>query len=599
LTGYLNRLASPGGGPADAELLARYVRDRDETAFAALVDRHGPLVLGVCRRALGPSADADDAFQATFLALARSASRVATCVPGWLHRVALRACARTIRRRRPPSDVRESVDPADPFAAVEWRDVRRILDEEIGRLPDRHRSPLVLCHLQGLTRDEAADKLGWSLRTLHRRLDEARAILRDRLGRRGLGPALLAAAVLSPLAVEAHVSTPLARATLALAVAGNGLSESIKALVPRTYSLGGWAMKAVVAALIVAGGTILAVGSRQPIGAQPVPRALAQSPTPVLAPVKPDRPPDDDLPRAVRKAQERAIDYLKAQQKEVGRGMANWESDPITMAQAGGATSLALLALLETGVKVDDQNVVRGLTYLRTVEPKHTYVVGLQTQVFCRANQKEDADRIKRNVKWLEEAAVRNAVGLQGWSYTKAEGMRADNSNTRYAIAGLYTAHRAGFKPDNADFWKDVRDLYVRTQKADGGWGYVPESPKPTHTMTGSGLLCLHLASDLLPKDKAADPTIEKGHQWIGTNLTFETSTHTFYNFDVIAALGRGSDRKTFGPADRKRDWYREGAEWLLRNQQPDGHWKKGQAVDALPIISTSFALRFLASRPD
>src|SRR5262249_5493530 len=150
--------------------------------------RHGPLVLGVCRRALGPSADADDAFQATFVALARQAGRVNECIPGWLYRVAVRTARPAARRAERTPTGPEAADRFDPFAAVEWGDVRRLLDEELNRLPAHWRTPLVLCYLEGMPRDDAARQLGWSLRTLHRRLDEAWARLRERLTRRGLGP---------------------------------------------------------------------------------------------------------------------------------------------------------------------------------------------------------------------------------------------------------------------------------------------------------------------------------------------------------------------------------------------------------------------------
>src|SRR5204863_6124480 len=139
--------------------------------------RHGPMVLGVCRRGAGDSAD--DAFQATFLALARQAGRVREYLPGWLHRVATRTSRRSANRRT--LSLRETIDAADPFAEVEWKDLRAALDVELAALPSRLRTPLILCYLDGLTRDEAVARLGCSLRTLHRRLDEGRRRLRDRL----------------------------------------------------------------------------------------------------------------------------------------------------------------------------------------------------------------------------------------------------------------------------------------------------------------------------------------------------------------------------------------------------------------------------------
>src|SRR5262245_17288423 len=133
VTDYLQRLAAPIAAMTDGHLLARYARHRDEDAFAQLLRRHGPMVLGVCRRALGPSPDADDAFQATFLALVRNARRVKECVPGWLYRVAVRTARRAVRRLDRAAQGRETTDQTDPFAAVEWADVRRLLDEALNR----------------------------------------------------------------------------------------------------------------------------------------------------------------------------------------------------------------------------------------------------------------------------------------------------------------------------------------------------------------------------------------------------------------------------------------------------------------------------------
>src|SRR5258708_34877628 len=116
VTDYLHRLAAGLAGMTDRQLLARYAQHRDEEAFALLLRRHGPMVLGVCRRALGPSADADDAFQATFVALALNTSRVKECVPGWLCRVAVRVCRRAACRVPVAPTQDEPADRSDPFA---------------------------------------------------------------------------------------------------------------------------------------------------------------------------------------------------------------------------------------------------------------------------------------------------------------------------------------------------------------------------------------------------------------------------------------------------------------------------------------------------
>src|SRR5262249_59893139 len=119
-----------------------FAATKDGEAFALLVRRHGPMVLGVCRRGAGESAD--DAFQATFLALARQVGRVRECLPGWLHRVATRIARRSVTRRG--ESLREGIYAADPFAEVEWKDLRAALDAELAALPGRLRNPLILCY---------------------------------------------------------------------------------------------------------------------------------------------------------------------------------------------------------------------------------------------------------------------------------------------------------------------------------------------------------------------------------------------------------------------------------------------------------------------
>src|SRR5262249_6587748 len=148
----------------DAELLRRFNEQRDSAAFELLVWRHGSLVFGVCRRILGPGPDAEDAFQATFLALVRRARslRAETSLAGWLHRVARNASLRA--RKRAANRARVEQHSAQPnsycSASPDYRDLRPVLDEEIGRLPERFRIAFVLCHLEGKTNEEAAWLLG-------------------------------------------------------------------------------------------------------------------------------------------------------------------------------------------------------------------------------------------------------------------------------------------------------------------------------------------------------------------------------------------------------------------------------------------------------
>ncbi|VTR91382.1 sigma-70 family rna polymerase sigma factor : RNA polymerase sigma factor, sigma-70 family OS=Singulisphaera acidiphila (strain ATCC BAA-1392 / DSM 18658 / VKM B-2454 / MOB10) GN=Sinac_0102 PE=4 SV=1: Sigma70_r2: Sigma70_r4_2 [Gemmata massiliana] len=186
---------------ADAELLARFVATRDESAFAALVDRHTPTVLGACRRLLGHAQDAEDAAQAVFLLLARNADRVRqpAALGAWLHGVAVRVARKARSRRRPVQPLPEVTSPTLP-PEPSWADARRVIDEVLAALPETLRAPLVLCYLEGLTRDEAAARLGWPLATLRGRLERGREKLRAGLGRRGfpLAAGLLAVVLESP-----------------------------------------------------------------------------------------------------------------------------------------------------------------------------------------------------------------------------------------------------------------------------------------------------------------------------------------------------------------------------------------------------------------
>jgi len=212
-------------GLSDAQLLERFAARRAEAseathaaeaAFAALVGRHGPMVLGVCRRVLSQPDDVEDAFQATFLVLVRRAGsvRVGDSLGRWLHGVARRVAAKARvrseqRRVRSPTNGGEPVVSGfDPVRA----ELLAALDEELGRLPGKYQAPVVLCHLEGLTHAEAAHRLHWPVGTVSGRLSQARALLQQRLTRRGftraVGPL---AALLASESLSASVPEPLAR----------------------------------------------------------------------------------------------------------------------------------------------------------------------------------------------------------------------------------------------------------------------------------------------------------------------------------------------------------------------------------------------------
>src|SRR5262249_51920201 len=204
---------------ADAQLLARFLAGRDEAAFAALVRRHGPMVLGVCRRVLRHAQDAEDAFQAAFLVLARKAGSVLKreAVGSWLYmvayRTAQRARARQAQRRAREKPMDDMPHPeTKPQEPQDWRP-----------LPEKYRAPLVLCDLQGRSRREAARQLKLPDGTLSSRLAAGRRLLAERLSRRGValsGGAL--AAALSSGAASAQVAGPLVVATAQAAVVVTG-----------------------------------------------------------------------------------------------------------------------------------------------------------------------------------------------------------------------------------------------------------------------------------------------------------------------------------------------------------------------------------------
>lgn len=175
---------------SDRDLLARFVASRDEDAFAEIVRRHGPMVLAVCRRVTGRPHDAEDAFQAAFLVLARRAGHISRpeLLANYLYGIAYRTAleARAARRRVEEHVVPAAPEPAAPPPPDDVTDLRRVIDEELARLPDKYRAAVVLCDLEGLPRAVAAAQMGIPEGTLSSRLAHARKVLAERLSRRGV-----------------------------------------------------------------------------------------------------------------------------------------------------------------------------------------------------------------------------------------------------------------------------------------------------------------------------------------------------------------------------------------------------------------------------
>jgi RNA polymerase sigma factor (sigma-70 family) len=203
----------------DGDLLRRFSHDRDETAFSTLMQRHGPLVLGVCRRLLQDPNDADDAFQATFLVLARKAGSVGqpARLANWLYGVALRVAKKArsaSARRRGREEPLKDAPAAEPSRESDWNDLCQALDDEIQRLPEKFRLPIQCCYMEGKTREEAARQLGWSAGAVKGMLERGRDRLRSRLIRRGVTlSATSLAGLLAENALSATVPATLSDST--------------------------------------------------------------------------------------------------------------------------------------------------------------------------------------------------------------------------------------------------------------------------------------------------------------------------------------------------------------------------------------------------
>jgi RNA polymerase sigma factor (sigma-70 family) len=277
------RLYSGGSvvGLGEWELLRRYLDRGDEDAFRAIVSRHGPMVMAVCRRVLGEARDVEDAFQVTFLILAQKAGKLSQgdSVGHWLYgvayRVALRARTASARRQAreravPSPEVTSGDDPSGFELGV-------VIDEELVKLPRKYRAPVVLCYLEGLTHEEAAEQLDWPIGTVKGRLSRARDLLKGRLSRRGLAPESLASvvgllqgsrAVVSPSLIERTAKAALeiaaGRATgMVSASAAALLEEGVRTMFFHKLKLG-------IAILMVLGTGAVVVayqGTKKPVEA--------------------------------------------------------------------------------------------------------------------------------------------------------------------------------------------------------------------------------------------------------------------------------------------------------------------------------------------
>jgi RNA polymerase sigma-70 factor (ECF subfamily) len=318
------------GGLSDGQLLERFASQREEAAFEALVHRHGPMVWGVCRRIVRNPHDAEDAFQATFLVLARKAHSLADreLVANWLYAVAyktaVRAEALACRRRAREHQVMEMPEP-EPGKDHGTDDLLPLLDRELRGLPEKYRTPILLCDLEGKTHKEAALQLGCPVGTVSGRLSRARAMLAKRLARRGVTLSVGAlAAALSRDARAAGAPPRLLEATVQIGMLSHtgtmAVTASLRGIVK------GGVKQMLTTKLGLATLAILVAGAVAVPLASPVPRPDADGgPSAARAPSA-EEVPKDDRPKASAAARrERARRQWDSEREAIRQLRGTWE----------------------------------------------------------------------------------------------------------------------------------------------------------------------------------------------------------------------------------------------------------------------------------
>ena len=320
LRSYVRRICAEAASPTDELLWDRFVRSNDQNAFEVLVHRHGSMVLACAQRVLSDRSEAEDVFQATFLSLARAGRKLRQpkAMTSWLYQTAYRIALK-LRAKRPPTVLPEleSESTSNHESDLAWREVRGVLDEELQRLPDDLRSPLLLCYLNGLSRDEAARQLGCSFDQLKRRLEKGRDTLRSRLERRGIAGAAMALAVVSPEMLQAGVSPVLIAKILAWVRADAAVPPTVALLLASANTISkGVVMKSMVVAALCVG---VGVWGFSNIGEGVEPQEKSSPPTEVPG-KKPDQP-NPPNPLAVKKSDD--SDSLRAGSQQSRRSLNN------------------------------------------------------------------------------------------------------------------------------------------------------------------------------------------------------------------------------------------------------------------------------------
>lgn len=325
---------------------------------------------------------------------------------------------------------------------------------------------------------------------------------------------------------------------------------------------------------------------------------------------------------AVRSGVDGAIAFLRQKQRPTGE----WDEYP---GYKPGTTALCALALLSAGLDKDDPNVAKALEFLRGFSPKEqnqTYPISLQTMVFCLADPETDRARIEANVAWLVERQLKTSNEYDGgWSYVGIDqaSERADNSNSQFAVLALYEAEQIGVAIDEA-VWKRAENYWLRMQNDDGSWGYRASTLNPegfpsgygTGSMTCAGIAALAMCSGVREAARARVEgddflccqdfedeiavRISSGLNWMGKHFSAKTNpgraagadTYFFYYLYGLERIGRLTANRFVG----RSDWYREGADALLRRKGAlSQFWNAQKDLAGNNCVSTAFALLFLS----
>ncbi|MDX1965286.1 MAG: DUF4159 domain-containing protein [Pirellulales bacterium] len=320
----------------------------------------------------------------------------------------------------------------------------------------------------------------------------------------------------------------------------------------------------------------------------------------------------------IRTAMDKGVEFLRRSQNNDG----TWDGHP---EQPGGVTALCTLAMLNCGVPASDLQVAKALAHLRTKTPEKVYASALIIMAFAAADPKQDAATIKKHALWLQENQAKNENTRGAWAYDRPTG-RPDNSNSQFALLGLYEATRADVGVNiSPATWKNSLDYWKKSQNEDGSWGYIFDKLVHGRTVPGTGsMTCAGIASLLIAQsmveqgdakiqgdniiccgNQELDEGVESGLRWMGRHFTVRFNPANFSGAGVgwnmyylygIERIGRLSGRRFFyGNQGQAHDWYREGAEHLVRTQNVGGSWSGGNDNEGNPPVSTSLALLYLS----